>query len=156
MKTIGTANDYFEQVVGYNLATYKAEPSNLPTAYNLAISLFHMHDWVWHTYSSTLGTGLQNARGYNVDVQANCASFKHMRDLANAAKHVSLSSASTQATQITDTTAIDSGWSVGSWGTGKWGRGSIIINDGGTKVDFEDAADKVHAYWKELLSSLGA
>jgi len=157
METIGTAKDYFEQVVGYNLATYKADPSNLPTAYNLAISLFHMHGWMWSTYGKALGTDLKNAHGHNLHVQASSQAFKHMRDLANTSKHVILTKTpSTKATKITDTYAIESGWGVGDFGAGKYGRGSIIIDDGGTEVDFEDVADEAHTYWKNLLASMSA
>jgi hypothetical protein len=154
MKTIATAKQYFDDVVGYNLAAYKAQPTSLPAAYNLANSLFSMHEWMWSTYGTALGTSLNNARDYNAYVQANCTGFKYMRDLANAAKHVSLSSASTQATHITDTAAIESKWGEGVYGVSKYGRGVVVINDGGTNVDFENTADAVHAYWNNVLVNL--
>jgi hypothetical protein len=44
MATVATANDYFEQVVAYNVQQYKAQPTSLPAAFNLAGSLFGMHE----------------------------------------------------------------------------------------------------------------
>lgn len=158
MATIATASDYFEQVLGYNLQQYKAQPTCLPAAYNLAGSLFSMHEWVWDSYGNKLeqhlGVKLGSAAALNTHTQSNCLAFKYMRDVANASKHVSLSKASTQATHITDTTAIESKWGEAAYGVSKYGRGVVVIDDGGTKIDFENAADEVVEYWCELLDEL--
>jgi hypothetical protein len=155
MTTISTAREFFEQVVEYNLQQYKSQPTSLPAAYNLANSLFSMHEWMWHTYGNELGESLRNASAFNSHVQNACPAFKHMRDLANASKHVSLKSPSTQATHITDTTAIESRYGVAVYGVSKYGRGVVVIDDGGTKVDFENAADEVYVYWRDLLLKAG-
>lgn len=159
MATIATASDYFEQVVGYNLQQYKAQPTCLPAAYNLAGTLFSMHEWMWHTYGEKLvqqlGVKPSGAAALNAHTQSNCPAFKYMRDLANASKHVTLTkNPSTQATHITDTTAIESRYGEGFSGVSKYGRGVVAIDDGGTKVDFEDAADEVYVYWRDLLLEL--
>lgn len=151
MSKITTAQEYFEQVVGYNVQAYKAQPSSLPAAYNLANALFSMHEWMWHTYGAALGKNLRSARDFNNQVQNACPAFMHIRDLANAAKHVSLSSPSTQATKIADTVAIKSRYGEGVWGVSKFGRGVVVIDDGGTLVDFENTADEVVEYWQYLL-----
>jgi hypothetical protein len=155
MKTIETAHDYFEQVVGYNLQQYKAQPTSLPLAYNLAISLFHMHDWVWVEHKATLqahfDANVASKRGFNAHVQEACHSFKYIRDVANAYKHVSLSSASTSATHISNTAAT--GYGEGGYGVGGYG-GGIIVVDGGTRINFLTAAGKVYEYWRDLLAKL--
>jgi hypothetical protein len=154
MKMITTAKEYFNEVVGYNLEAYKAKPTSLPAAYNLANTLFSMHEWMWSTYGTALGADCQKVKDYKAHVLADCTGFKHMRDLANASKHVSLSSASTQATQITDTAAIESNVGEAIIGVSKIERGVVVINDGGTNVDFENTADEVHAYWNNVLVNL--
>ena len=151
MATVATARDYFDHVVAYNLQQYKSQPTSLPAAFNLASSLFSMHEWMWDTYGNALGADLSNARDFNSHVQIVCPAFKHMRDLANASKHVCLSSPSTQATHITDTTAIESRYGEGVYGVSKYGRGVVVIDDGGTKVDFENTADAVVKYWFNLI-----
>ena len=97
---------------------------------------------------------LRNASDFNRLVQSACPAFKHMRDLANASKHVTLSSPSTHATSITDTKAIKSKWGGAVYGVSKYGRGVVVIDDGGTNVDFENTADEVHGFWKEQLEQL--
>ncbi|WP_152563279.1 hypothetical protein [Ruegeria halocynthiae] len=156
MTTISTARQYFDQVVAYNVQQYKAQPTSLPAAFNLASSLFSMHEWMWHTYGNALGANLGSARDFNSHVQTACPAFKHMRDLANASKHVFLSSPSTQAAHITDTSAVESRYGKGAYGRGKYGRGVVVIDDGGTKVDFENTADEVYKYWEDLLNDMGS
>jgi hypothetical protein len=155
MVTIATAREYFDQVVAYDLDHYKAQPSSLPAAYNLAGSLFSMHEWVWDSYGDKLelqlGVKLRNAFALNSHTQSNCPEFKYIRDVANASKHVSLINASTQATHITDTTAIESTFGGGVFGGSKFGRGVVVIDDDGTKIDFENTADKVYSYWEHML-----
>jgi len=154
MATVATAREYFEQVVTYNLQQYKSQPASLPAAFNFASSLFSMHEWMWHTYGNVLGANLRNASDFNKHVQSTCPAFKYIRDLANASKHVSLSSPSTKATHITDTTAIESKWGEAVYGVSKYGRGVVVIDDGGTKVDFENTADEAYKYWEGMLGKL--
>ena len=117
-----------------------------------------MHEWIWDSYGNKLeqqlGVQLGGAAALNTHTQSNFPAFKYMRDVANASKHVSLSKASTQATHITDTTAIESKFGLGVFGVSKFGRGVVVIDDGGTKVDFENAADEVYGFWKEQLEQL--
>lgn len=154
MATVSTARQYFEKVIAFNLQQYKADPTSLPAAFNLANSLFSMHEWMWHTYGNALGANLRRPSDFNSLVQTMCPAFKHMRDLANASKHVSLSSPSTQAAHITDTEAIESKWGEGVWGVSKWGRGVVVINDGDAKVDFENTADEVCRFWEDMLGKM--
>lgn len=151
---IKTAQEYFDHVIAYNLQQYKAQPSSLPAAYNLAGALFSMHEWMWSTYGTALGADLHSAHDYNAFVQVSCAGFKHIRDLANAAKHVLLSSPSTQAAHISDTTAVESRYGEGAYGVGKYGRGVVVIDDGGTHVDFENTADEVYEYWHCMIDEM--
>ncbi|MGB5863822.1 MAG: hypothetical protein WBG95_05940 [Sulfitobacter sp.] len=156
--TIKTARDYFEQVISFNLTQYDERPSSLPAAYNLANALFSMHEWVWETYEekleAELGIILSSKSAFNHHIQTACPAFRYMRDLANASKHVSLHSASTQAKHISDTSAIESKWGEGVWGVSKYGRGVVVIDDDGTKVDFENSAKEVHEYWFKMLAKL--
>jgi hypothetical protein len=80
--------------------------------------------------------------------------FKAHAQLSNASKHMSLSKASTQATHITNTSSIESKWGKAVWGASKFGRGVVVIDDGGTKIDFENTAEAVIAYWEDMLKSM--
>lgn len=151
---ISNASEYFEHVVTFNASQYKMQPSSLPAAFNLANCLFSMHEWMWNTYGKALGEGLDSAKDFNTYMQAKSDAFKYIRDLSNASKHVSLSSASTQATHITDTSSIQSKYGEGVYGVSKYSRGVVVINDGDNKVDFEAMADKVFLLWGELLDEL--
>jgi hypothetical protein len=155
MAKIATARDYFEQVVLHNMQQYKANPSSLPAAFNLANCLFSMHEWMWNTYECKLGSGLCKKHDYNAYVQDACSEFKHIRDLSNASKHVFLTSPSTKATHITDTSSVDSKWGEGVYGVSKYGRGVVVISDGDVIIDFETAADIVFDYWQDMLGRMG-
>jgi hypothetical protein len=160
MKTVSNAREFFDEVLEYNLAAYKADPTCLPAAYNLASALFSMHEWMWHSYKTelktVLGTGFDNEKTFNKWMQEDLTAYMHMRDLANASKHFVLreKSASTAATKITDTVAIESKYGEGVYGESKYGRGVVAINDGGKYVDFEDTAIEVYEFWGALLSKI--
>lgn len=156
MTSITSAKAFFNEVLKFNLSSYKENPSSLPAAYNLANALFSMHEWMWHTYGDALGKNLYCKNDFNNYVQTACPNFKHMRDLANAAKHVSLNNPSTQATHISNTTAIENGYGEGAYGSSKYGRSAVVINDGSTKVDFECAANDVFIFWQQQIERLEA
>jgi hypothetical protein len=151
---VSNASEYFEHIVAFNVSQYKIHPSSLPAAFNLASCLFSMHEWMWNTYGKALGENLDSAKDFNAHVQAECDAFKYIRDLANASKHISLTSPSTQATHITDTSSIQSKYDEGVYGGSKYGRGVVVINDGDKKVDFEAIADTVLLLWREQLEKL--
>lgn len=154
MAAISEAGEYFDQVVDFNLQAYKAQPTSLPSAYNLANALFHMHEWVWHTYNSELKGKYPSPNRFHAHIQNVCPAFKHIRDLANASKHVSLTSPSTKATHIKDTTSIESKWGEAVYGVSKYGRGVVVIDDGGAKIDFENTADEVFEYWRQVMNEM--
>ena len=160
MKTISNAKEFFEQVLDYNLKQYKADPTCLPAAYNLASALFSMHEWMWHSYKTeletALGEGFDSEKAFNKWMQKNLTAYAHMRDLANASKHFVLKNPSTAATKITDTVAIESKYGEAIYGKSKYGRGVVAINDGGTHVDFENTANEVYIYWGALLVKIDA
>lgn len=152
---IENAMGYFEHVIVFNLAQYKAQSDFLPAAFNLANSLFSMYEWMWVTYGRAFGGSINSKKDYIAYLHEACPSFGHIRDLANASKHVFLKTPSTQATQITCTTAVESRFGEGRYGVSKYARGVVVIDDGGTKIDFERVADEVYEFWLAELGRVG-
>jgi hypothetical protein len=109
---------------------------------------------MWNAYECKLGFGMHNKYDYSAYVQGVCGEFKYIRDLANASKHVFLTSPSTKATHITDTSSVDSKWGEGAYGVSKYGRGVVVMRAGDVIVDFEGAADKVFEYWQDMLERM--
>lgn len=149
---IESARDYFDFVVLHNLNEYKSKPDFLPVAFNLSNSLFNMCEWMWHTYGRRLGIDICKRNDYVGYAVKSCPNFGYIRDLANASKHVTLNTPSTQMISASDAVSVGSGFGEGGFGIGKFSRGSVFIGAGGAKVDFENAADEVFEFWlRELM-----
>lgn len=148
---IENPKDYFDCVIYYNLEQYKNKPDFLPAAFNLSNSLFNMCEWMWHAYEHQLGVNILAKNDYVRYVVKSCPSFRYIRDLANASKHVILNLPSTKMVGISDAVAAESGFGRGEYGVGKFARGSVFIDNGGVRIDFEDAADEVFDFWMAEL-----
>lgn len=160
MKTIGNTREYFDEIVEYNLQQYKAQPTCLAAAFNLANALFHLHEWFWHDYENELkimfGENVKSEKKFSGAVQDKCNAFKNIRDLANASKHVTLTQKpSTNAKHITDTYANEDDYVEDDYVEDDYVEGKgVYINDGGNNVDFGDCADEVYEYWSSLIIAL--
>jgi len=159
MTTIQTAREFFDEVVNYNMQQYKPQPGHLAATFNLANSLFCMHEWLWVVHNAQLeshyGRKFSDEKKFNIFVQDLCPSFKHIRDLANASKHVVLKKPSTSAANISHTRAVKSVIGEAIIGVSKIGRDVVAIDNGGQHVDFESCANDVHCFWGNLLKQLG-
>lgn len=165
MKTIDCSESFFRNVITYNFDSYIENPESLPAAFNVAISLHSMHDWVWsehqHGLVEVLKKDISSKRDFCACVADACVSFKYIRDVANASKHVLLSSPSTSLRSVREIESIDHTTPNDIWDDslvwddrGKWGRGAISIKDGETWHDFEEHATLLLSFWNNLLQSL--
>ena len=91
---LSSAVDYFAQVVKPNKDAFFGAPSTFANALNLAIALYHFHEWLFDGFQSKLeaefGTTFSRPADFWRTVQATDARFGYIRDVTNASKHVSI------------------------------------------------------------------
>jgi hypothetical protein len=152
-----------------------ANRADLRAAFHAAISLYHMHDWIWKTHMAmvranftfTDGTGAPVA-AHDSKSFANCLEqqypdFGRIRSIANAAKHLELmdirpvSNAASHAANTAVHEHVD--------GSGGYGAGAIAYNTAGSysgprrvmlegpsgrEMEFRDIAQAVYRMWTSL------
>ena len=56
---------------------------------------------------------------------------------------------------IANTHIITSGWGEGAWGEGKYGgTHSVIFDDNGQCINFDDCADALFKHWKCTIEKI--
>jgi hypothetical protein len=89
-----TAADFWAGMIEPDYQDCLNDPANLRAAFHAAISLFHMHDWVWTTHEARVRAAfmnVHNATSFANALEKQCEDFGRIRGIANAAKHLKLS-----------------------------------------------------------------
>lgn len=158
------AEDYFLKVMKPNYDAYFGASSTFASAFNLATTLFHFHEWLFDQYKPQL------EQNFNITfagkgqfwqaIQGTNANFGYIRDVTNASKHVTIGGSqfappSTGITHIANTHIISTGYGQGGYGQGRYGGGpAVVFDDAGNQISFDDCASQLFAYWKKLLEQL--
>ena len=113
------AEDYFLKVMKPNYDAYFGASSTFASAFNLATTLFHFHEWLFDQYKPQL------EQNFNITfagkgqfwqaIQGTNANFGYIRDVTNASKHVTIGGSrfappSTGMTHIANTHIISTGY----------------------------------------------
>lgn len=97
-----TPADFWSGMVEPDYKDARSNPADLRAAFHAAISLFHMHDWIWRTYEASVGTSftfrnsagsaaaVRDAGTFANSLEQQCEDFGRIRSIANAAKHLQL------------------------------------------------------------------
>src|SRR5258706_8334602 len=100
MKEFRKPGDFWSGMVEPDFTECAANKADLRAAFHAAISLFHMHDWVWKTHEQSLrasftytdGTrkkvAVHDARSFANSLEQQFPDFGRIRSIANAAKHL--------------------------------------------------------------------
>lgn len=162
--SVSSADDYFLQVLRPNARVFFASPSTFATAFNLATSLFHFHEWLFHEHrsllESTFGVTFKTPGAFWKHVQSSDLNYGYIRDLANASKHMVIGTPghappSTTMTHAANTHITSSSFGQGAFGARRFGGGpNVVFSAGGSDVDFDPIATKLLSYWTQLLQSL--
>jgi len=150
-----TAADFWQKIVVPDCNDYSAKPSDLRLALHTAISLFHLHDWVFVSHESQVRNQF-NFRDKNNSVQpvsdaktfANSLEQAHgdfglIRSVANAAKHLGLSD------RRPVLGAANNAANTYSTSTGG-GAARVVLEGPNGDLEFMDIAQSVFKMWEKL------
>lgn len=162
--SLSSAEDYFLSVVMPNHRAFFNAPSNFASAFNLATTLYHFHEWLFEQYKSELethfGTTFSSKGKLWQAVEQTNSNFGYIRDVTNASKHVTIGGArhaqpSTGMTHIANTHIVSAAFGQGCYGQGRYGGGpNVVFEDAGKQISFDECASQLFAYWKSLLEKL--
>ncbi len=161
-----STKDFWDGMVGPDYSDSQNTRGDLRVALHAAISLFHMHDWVFQQHSSTICNSFQFVDKNGLLRQVNSAAtfanslerieadFALIRGIANAGKHLSLSDVRPHqdAPSHAANTAVQSlGFGEGAYDVGPWGGGPQVMLEGATGyLHFSQIAEKVFMMWNNL------
>ena len=180
VKEFRTAADYWSGMVEPDYLDCMNNPADLRAAFHAAISLFHMHDWVWKTHEAAVQAifTFTDKIGATIKVHDNTSfanaleqqysDFGRVRGIANAAKHLELKSnnirpvanaPSHAANTSVQITGGGTGYNVGpgGYGVGAWSyaHGPRVVLAGPTDMEFSDVAKAVFEMWQQLRAAHG-
>jgi len=176
IRALETSSDYWSAMVEPDYQECLNNPADLRAAFHAAISLFHMHDWVWHTHEpdvrrvfSIPKTGAKQKRDETTlfanALEDQLPDFGRVRGIANAAKHLELrdirpvANAPSRAADTAVSTGGAGGWGVGSGGYGVGeqayaGRPRVVLV-GPPDKNFSEIAEAVYKMWCKLHADHG-
>jgi hypothetical protein len=155
---LDTSEKYFTDVLQPEVQSYLDNPSSFRSAFNVARSLFHYHDWLYEDRRSDLerdfGKTFPNRGEFWGEVELDHQSHAFIRDFANASKHVRLTlRPSTSMTHIANTslTVLRSGNTEINQ---RLFGGNMKMKDGDADVSFDFCVNHLFDYWQNLRSRL--
>jgi hypothetical protein len=158
--------DYFAHVLKPNKEAFFGSPSTFAAAFNLATSLYHFHEWLFDEFKQQLetefGETFRTKGAFWQVVEAADTRFGYVRDVTNASKHVKIGGRgvappSTGMSHIANTHIITTGYGEGGYGSGRYGGGpSVVFDDSGSQISFDDCAAALFDYWESLLARVPA
>ena len=166
-----TATDYWSEIAEPDYRDCLEKPDNLRAAFHGAISLFHMHDWVWKTYEAgvrasftiTDQTGaivrVHSARLFANALEQQCADFGRVRGIANTAKHLEIQDVrpvTNAPSHAANTVVRSTGYGMGGYGDGPFGGTHRIMLMGGpgeTDMEFSVIIKGVYDMWNRLRAT---
>jgi hypothetical protein len=135
-------------------------PSSFRTAFNLASSLFHFHEWLYEYSRAKLeahfGKALDSPGAFWATVEATNPRFGFIRDLANASKHVRLTKRpSTHVSHVANTYIRIGTFQRGAFDPRVFDTEGVVMKDGASEVSFDACATELFNYWTRLSKDIG-
>jgi len=176
-----TPADFWLGMVEPDFADCQANKADLRAALHAAISLFHMHDWVWKTHDGTLRvlftfkggddktTAVHSAGTFVNALEQQYPDFGRIRGIANATKHLELREDDVRPVdnaprRARDTAVHVPGAGLGGYGVGGYGYGTPglsyaghprVMLAGSKDMECCNIADAVHQMWVDLRKKHG-
>jgi hypothetical protein len=152
---------------------YLAKIDDLRRAFHCAISLFHLHDWIYVAHKASTDTSFtfkdKNAVSQPVHDHRSFANavgdlypdFELIREIANSAKHLKLREPGTPPSarshpsapsHAVNTRVQATGWGEGGFGKGPWGGTPRVMLEApkGHDLEFADLAKSTFEMCKSL------
>jgi len=179
IKVFRTSGDFWFGMVEPDFAECAANKADLRAALHAAISLFHMHDWIWKTQGVALRalftfnggdgntTAVHSAGTFANALEQQYPDFGRIRGIANATKHLELREADVRPVdnaprRASDTVVHVPGAGLGGYGVGGYGYGTPglsyagrprVVLAGSIDVEFFKIAEGVRNMWLALNGS---
>ena len=152
---LATARDFLNEVVVKDVEDFSAESESLRKAFHCALSLYHLHEWVFASHSSELTH--KSVRDFDKSLCASSVDFQLIRDIANAAKHMELTRDPQRITHAANTAVQSTGWGEGGYGMGPYGGGPRVrIHVGPTEFEeFSVVSQSVLDMWRTIFTQHG-
>lgn len=166
---IQTPQEFWTNVVCPDYTDFMAKINDLRLAFHCAISLFHMADWIYETHKTAIDstfmfkdrrtgapTPVSRVSEFANAISDTYPDFELIRQIANTAKHLKLSSTSPHpnAPSHAANTAVQStGYGQGGFGQGPFGgtpRVMLANHPGQPDFEFSTIATSVFNMWQAL------
>jgi hypothetical protein len=83
---LNSVDEYWSGIVVPSVQGFRSTPSP-GTVFNAALSVWHLHDWVWHERNPGQDSHGSAFITYRNDLLAACPELGWLRDIADAGKH---------------------------------------------------------------------
>ena len=160
-----TASDFWTKMVVPDYNEHRASNADLRSALHAAISLFHMADWVFHSYEPTVkakftfsdksgcARPVSTPEEFATSLEQACDDFGRIRGIANAAKHLQLRPSGIRPVQNAPSNAANTfvqttGYGEGGYGQGPYGGSPRVMLEGSQDMDFSQIAEAVYRMWE--------
>ena len=161
-----TAGDFWCGMVEPDYQEHLRDLASLRAALHVAISLFHMSDWVFHTHENKVRAAFQippTSRRAESDfadaLELRNQDFGRVRGICHAGKHLKLRDIRPvpgAPSHSANTRTQSTGFGVGRYGSGPDGGAPRVMLEGGAggaDMEFADIAKSVHEMWVDLNST---
>ncbi len=153
-----TSEEYFTQVLTPNRDAYMAAPGSFVAAFNLASSLFHLRDWLFHEHGPAVARVLGMSFANEIELWSHIETlgdgFPYIRGVANASKHYKLRNPQGGITKVSDV-RLGFEYGAGAYGVGAYGGPRIVVVVVGDETaNFGRIADALYYVWRDLLEKV--
>lgn len=163
-----TAADFWSGMVEPDYHAHKADVASLRAALHVAISLFHMSDWVFHTHETQVRAAFtfEDAKSHLREpvrceitfadaLEQTNADFGRLRGICHATKHLRLRKprpVKNAPSDAANTRVQTTGFGIGGFGSGPMGGTARVMVEGagGADMEFSAIAQNVHTMWLNL------
>lgn len=157
--TLDNPRDFSEEITPPSYVDFFGAPSSFRTAFSLATSLFHLHEWLFEFNKADVerefGKTFTRPGDLWQEVESQVPEAKFIRDLSNASKHVKLTiRPSTSMIDIADTEIQVSSYGTGGYGQGRYSAPSVVFHDRDNVIYLDDCAKKLFTFWESLIDKL--
>jgi hypothetical protein len=151
---------YYAEVLKPGYDEFVASPSSFRTAFNLASSLFHFHEWLYEYCRAKLethfGKVLKTPAAFWATVEATNQRLGFIRDLANASKHARLTKRPSTSMNHAANIYIRIGiFQRGAFDPRVFDTVGMVMQDGAAEISFDACATELFNYWTRLMNDIG-
>lgn len=176
IKKVTTYSEYRAEIVEPDYNDFIKDDGDIRAAFHCAISLFHLHDWVYQAHKAYIDANFSFLKlGAPIAVSqasefANALAdqypqFELIRGVANSAKHLALHPANPRRppqppstpSHAANTFSEGGGWDGGKWDQDKWDGAPTVKLEGanGQHLVLSNIATKVRDMWDTLFAAHG-